>query len=925
YFYGYEGSPYLKTYLDNNPVSKEPDNSWFLIKKLKLICNSIPVLKFKYRIDRSFNPLALNPGDSMIVEVSKDNRVTWNTIYKLDSSNHPFTIDYQDKILSLADYKNEVVNIRFQYFSDTLTTSINYRLDDIEVGELDLHFTDISYDDILQPSDAQSIKVTPSIVTPPKSKGFEDYDMVMDFYVKEDSTGTSYALMYTDSLLENGVFEYPNWNTSSFHNEAFIIRAVAKTKSDNTTLTSTEVRVEISGRQCHVTYPPSRYDSSTFFDVELPLTIDGYIVAEPAFRDTLDADIVLVGGYIWDYQQGLWTYDYADSNYCNPNAYIYSLAKEGDKPVFEYKETDTDYIPKRIKFDRVKPTISEQREIKSTNSNVEITKEHFQYNNLPELQGLNDYYTTIEIESKLTTKDMVVYDTIYYEHATSLNLFPGLYYAEGGAFYKYDLWEQIAAYDYNKFVIPNWKLKLKEDPWYPGAVPHNSLREYAQDDDVYIEIWRPFSEGSYNIVDITITRDEDSFVVATFQVDYNTKGKRYVEWATDGTTEPGFYTITATEQFETTSYTVHQKETIQICPLYEHWEHSGSWSDIWEINTDTDYFKLNNISSSNAGIGSYSLGAAYETETGETINQNMKNDGIILDLEYDAIFEVFMGLPYDGSNFEETYADYKFWLSEDNGVSWTTIRQANVTDYTPYSWAPIPGYKFINWWTPIKNKHETKDIMIKFESYNTTAPQDTISQQVCYDEIQIRYRKDPVPDGGQNFAGNTDGSQVDLSWDAPVTKGLSPTLYYIYRNGSDLAVTASTSYTDYSITEDTMYNYSVVAYYEDSETGAWDVSSMLDCSVDIFVSSLTTPANVSITENATNVTITWDTVAGASSYKVYSSVDPYGTFTEDTTGSFNGEEWVAPMTVNKLFYYVVATDVSKIIVTKSKRNRKESK
>ena len=202
-------------------------------------------------------------------------------------------------------------------------------------------------------------------------------------------------------------------------------------------------------------------------------------------------------------------------------------------------------------------------------------------------------------------------------------------------------------------------------------------------------------------------------------------------------------------------------------------------------------------------------------------------------------------------------------------------------------------------------------MIVKFVSQNQIAPQDTISQQICYDEIQIRYRTDPVPEGGQNFAGNTDGNQVDLSWDAPVTKGLTPTLYYIYRNGSDLAVTASTSYTDYSITEDTMYNYSVVAYYEDSETGAWDVSSMLDCSVDIFVSSLTTPANVTIAESTSNVTITWDAVAGASSYKVYSSSDPYGTFSENTSGSFNGEQWVAPLTESKLFYYVVATDISK--------------
>ncbi len=41
-----------------------------------------------------------------------------------------------------------------------------------------------------------------------------------------------------------------------------------------------------------------------------------------------------------------------------------------------------------------------------------------------------------------------------------------------------------------------------------------------------------------------------------------------------------------------------------------------------------------------------------------------------------------------------------------------------------------------------------------------------------------------------------------------------------------------------------------------------------------------------------------------SSYAVYSSGDPEGTFTVDETGSFNGDVWTAPLSGDKRFYYV---------------------
>ena len=68
--------------------------------------------------------------------------------------------------------------------------------------------------------------------------------------------------------------------------------------------------------------------------------------------------------------------------------------------------------------------------------------------------------------------------------------------------------------------------------------------------------------------------------------------------------------------------------------------------------------------------------------------------------------------------------------------------------------------------------------------------------------------------------------------------------------------------------------------------------------------TLAIPQNVMIHITETNVNISWDAVAGATSYKVYSSDDPYTGFTEDTSGSFTDTSWTAPLSANKKFYYV---------------------
>ncbi len=64
------------------------------------------------------------------------------------------------------------------------------------------------------------------------------------------------------------------------------------------------------------------------------------------------------------------------------------------------------------------------------------------------------------------------------------------------------------------------------------------------------------------------------------------------------------------------------------------------------------------------------------------------------------------------------------------------------------------------------------------------------------------------------------------------------------------------------------------------------------------------PVNVITSVGPTDITVSWDSVNGATSYDVYSSEDPYGTFTFVTNVATNS--YVATPSGTKLFWYIVA-------------------
>ena len=90
-------------------------------------------------------------------------------------------------------------------------------------------------------------------------------------------------------------------------------------------------------------------------------------------------------------------------------------------------------------------------------------------------------------------------------------------------------------------------------------------------------------------------------------------------------------------------------------------------------------------------------------------------------------------------------------------------------------------------------------------------------------------------------------------------------------------------------------------YYSDDAARKWEIDNISITGTGI----LDAPTNVVITHNGADVTISWDAVAGATLYHVYSSEDPNSGFELDESGVFNNNSWTTVLSTKK-FYRVTA-------------------
>jgi hypothetical protein len=116
---------------------------------------------------------------------------------------------------------------------------------------------------------------------------------------------------------------------------------------------------------------------------------------------------------------------------------------------------------------------------------------------------------------------------------------------------------------------------------------------------------------------------------------------------------------------------------------------------------------------------------------------------------------------------------------------------------------------------------------------------------------------------------------------------------YVYPPGSNMAFVNWTDNNETILSEEMEFDYTVTEQ---------DVTLTANYEHGLGFSVLT------VSNDGVNVILDWDNVPGAAYYQVFSGTDPYGTFTLDTSGDFEGTTWTAPFNGNKRFYYVVAYD-----------------
>jgi YD repeat-containing protein len=100
-------------------------------------------------------------------------------------------------------------------------------------------------------------------------------------------------------------------------------------------------------------------------------------------------------------------------------------------------------------------------------------------------------------------------------------------------------------------------------------------------------------------------------------------------------------------------------------------------------------------------------------------------------------------------------------------------------------------------------------------AYDAASPANTSGQSTAAGARTLDQTAPTVPSLSASAASPT---QINLSWSASSDSGSGVGGYILYRNGSQIQQTAATSFSDTGLTQSTTYNYSVVAYDNNSPT-----------------------------------------------------------------------------------------------------------
>ena len=142
-----------------------------------------------------------------------------------------------------------------------------------------------------------------------------------------------------------------------------------------------------------------------------------------------------------------------------------------------------------------------------------------------------------------------------------------------------------------------------------------------------------------------------------------------------------------------------------------------------------------------------------------------------------------------------------------------------------------------------------------------------------------------APSAPTNLAATGTASTVGLSWSAPST-GTTPTGYEILRNGTEIATTQSTSYTDPSLPVSASYTYTVKAFDAAGDTSAASTAVTGSTTNGTDTTAPTAPTNVTtLGVTGDSATLSWKQSSdntGVAGYDVYRNGALVGTTTFTT-------------------------------------------
>ncbi len=167
---------------------------------------------------------------------------------------------------------------------------------------------------------------------------------------------------------------------------------------------------------------------------------------------------------------------------------------------------------------------------------------------------------------------------------------------------------------------------------------------------------------------------------------------------------------------------------------------------------------------------------------------------------------------------------------------------------------------------------------------------------------QVPLSRPTAPTGVNATAGN---AQVTVTW----TTAATATSYNVYRSttlgaqGTKIGSSVTVSFTDSTSVNGTTYYYQVTAVNAAGESTPSTRSSGATPTVPLAVPAA--PASVNATDAATQVTVSWTAVSGATSYKVYRSTTPG--VQGASIGSTASTSLTDSTVVNGAIYYFVVT------------------